>query len=93
MPICLVSACLLGNGRGRFGSPSWGEGEGAEREGSGEVSEGKRDAERETGRQTAKQMAARGGRGPGRELGWTPGVEGAGEPIDSHSSFGARKQM
>lgn len=61
MPICLVSACLLGNGRGWFGSPSWGDGgrggAGGEPGGVG----GERDAEREAGRQTAKQMAARGG--------------------------------
>lgn len=62
MPICLVSACLLGNGHGGFGAPGWGEWEGAEPTGGGQGGGGReRDAERETERQTAKQMAARGG--------------------------------
>lgn len=73
-------------------SPERGEGEGAERERSREELEGKEMlSERLGDRQQNRWL--REGAGCSRELGWTPGVLGAREPINSHSSFGARKQM
>ena len=69
LPICLVSACLLDHGRGRFGAQGGGRGKGrSQREGGPGGGRRERGAERETGRQTGKQMAARGA-GPGRGVG------------------------
>lgn len=88
MPICLVSACLLDNGREDSEPRAGGGGKGrSRREGREGGGRSERGAERETGRQTAKQMAARGG-GAQAGRGGTPSVASSTEPINSLSCTG-----